>query len=101
MGIRELSVLIGFGNHTLFLCVSFLSLCFLRVLMSFCEVYRGRTWGELGGLLFPSLEFTHCFFVFYKFSSNFKFLQKSNWGEFILLGSKVCTIFLSVCGFFS
>ncbi len=97
----EVNVLIGFSNHTLFLCASFLSLCFLGVLTNFCEVYKGRTWGELGGLLFPSLEFTHCFCVFYKFSSNFKFLQKLNWGELIVLGFKVCTIFLCVFGFFS
>jgi hypothetical protein len=57
--------------------------------------------GNSGDLLFPSLELTHCFFVFYKFSSNFKFFQKLNWGEVIVLGFKVCTIFLCVFGFFS
>ncbi len=92
-----MSVLITFNNHTFFLCVNFLSLCFLGVLTGFCEVYEGRTWGELGDLLFSSLEFTHCLFVFYNFSLDFKFLQMPNWGE--LTVSRF--IFLSVFGFSS
>jgi hypothetical protein len=64
-GDREVSVLIGFNNHTLFLCASFFSLCLLGVLMDFCEVYKGQTWGKLEGLLISSFEFTHWFFAFY------------------------------------